>query len=123
MTPTDLAHAFVGRINAHDADGLARLMTEDFVFTDYTGQRQTSREVMRDAFGRYFESCLEYRIHVAQVLLSGSDSALIFGHVTGSHLGEEIEKRGMLAWKAEVRDGLVAEWRIYANPAALRGRD
>ncbi len=49
MTPLELVRAFVGRINAHDVDGLAALMTEDHRFIDSLGQVVRGREAVRAA--------------------------------------------------------------------------
>jgi ketosteroid isomerase-like protein len=45
----ELVRAFVGRINAHDVDGLAALMTEDHRFIDSLGQIVRGREAVRAA--------------------------------------------------------------------------
>jgi ketosteroid isomerase-like protein len=117
--PTDTALAFVDRINARDHEGLSRLMTAGFVFIDYGGAHHSGRDRMRDGFRRYFEACPKYRIVVEQVFRSGNDSVVTLGRAEGSHLGPEREKRERLVWKADVRNGLVSEWRIYASPGVV----
>ena len=39
----------------------------------------------------------------------------VIGKTTGSHVPPEIEEREVVAWIAEVQDGLVSEWRIYSD--------
>jgi hypothetical protein len=118
MSPADVALRFVDRINAGDHEGLSRLMTEDFRFTDYGGAEYQGRDLMRGGFRRYFEMYPGYRIILDRLLSSGSTSILIIGRAERSHLGPVVEQKKTLAWKADIRDGLVAEWRIYASPEA-----
>jgi uncharacterized protein (TIGR02246 family) len=114
----ELVLRFAGRINARDERGLAELMTEDFRFIGYGGETDSGRDRMRDAFREYFERYPEYRIIVSEVLVGGDDAAVL-GKVTGSHIRAELEQTGTLAWVARLRDGRVAEWRIYATPAIV----
>jgi ketosteroid isomerase-like protein len=110
---TDLALRFVDRINARDEVGLAALMTEDFRFVDYEGTAGTGRDPSKVGFRAYFDAWPEYRIIVDRIVVSGDNSVLVVGRAAGSHLGPEAEARATLVWKGDVRDGLVAEWRIY----------
>jgi uncharacterized protein (TIGR02246 family) len=110
----DIARAFVERINARDADGLAELMTEDFTFVDYEGDAYAGRGQMREGFAEYFQKFPEYKIHVHTVCRSGNDVALI-GRTTGSHVGPEVEAAETVIWIAEIDGGLVSSWRIYAT--------
>jgi uncharacterized protein (TIGR02246 family) len=110
--PEDVVLAFVERINARDADGLAELMTEGFTFVDYAGGVEVGRDVMREGFAEYFRCFPEYKIHVDKVLRSGNDVAIV-GTTTGSHVGPEAEADETVLWVAEVEGARVASWRIY----------
>ena len=46
--------------------------------------------------------------------MSGNAVAII-GKTTGSHVPPEVEEHETVLWTAEIRDGLVAEWRIYSD--------
>lgn len=39
----------------------------------------------------------------------------IIDKTTGSHVPPEVEAHEAVLWTAEIRDGLVAEWRIYSD--------
>jgi uncharacterized protein (TIGR02246 family) len=112
--PAAVALEFVRSINAHDLDGLCALMTEDHVFTDYGGATQGGRAAMRAGWEGYFRAWPNYRVRIEQVLASGNSVALV-GTVSGSHLAAR-ETGRTFAWTAEVRDGLVASWRVYSGP-------
>jgi ketosteroid isomerase-like protein len=101
---------FVEVINAGDSKALTELQTEDFTLIDMAGDVFRGR----DGWQGYFSAYPKYRIHVQHVLLSG-DGVAIIGKTTGSHVPPEVEEHETVLWIAEIRDGLVAEWRIYSN--------
>ena len=104
------ALGFVERINAGDSEGLMKLQTEDFTLIDYEGGVYRGRSGWHD----YFEECPNYRIHVNHVITSGNGAAIL-GRTTGSHVSPEVETRETILWIAQIRDGLVAEWRLYSD--------
>jgi ketosteroid isomerase-like protein len=53
MNPTDTVLRFLERINEHDADKLAELMTDDHMFIDSLGQSVRGREKMRLGWQSY----------------------------------------------------------------------
>jgi len=97
-------------INAGDSEALVKLQTEDFTFIDMEGDVYCGR----DGWEGYFSAYPEYKIHVKQVLTGGNGVAII-GKTTGSHVAPEIEEKETVLWIAEIRDGLVAKWRIYSD--------
>ena len=114
MNSEEIALKFVDRINAQDANGLAKLMTENFKFIDYGGNIYQGRERMRDGFAEYFSSYPKYKIHVEKICLSGNDVAFI-AKTAGSHVPAELEEKETLVFIAQIENGLVAEWRIYTD--------
>ena len=110
---------FVERINAHDLEGICALMTDDFTFTDYEGKIEKGKEVMRKGWDGYLSSFPKYKIVVQNVLI-GAGGVAIIGKTTGSHIPPEMEEKETVLWTAEVRDGLVAEWRIYSNSETIQ---
>ncbi len=114
----DVVLAFVDYINAGDLDGLCSLMTDDFTFIDYRGKVERSKDIMREGFGSYFSEYPDYKIIVSKVLTGGSGVAII-GSTTGSHIPPEVEAKETVLWTAEIHDGQVAEWRIYADTDAI----
>jgi ketosteroid isomerase-like protein len=105
----------VDRINARDPEGLMALQTDDFTFIDYSGEVDIGRNGWHD----YFSSYPEYIIHVEKLITSGNGVAII-GHTTGCHVGPKVEEKWTILWTAEVRDGLVAKWRIYSDVEEIR---
>ncbi len=105
-----MALSFVDRINAGDSKGLMELQTEDFTLIDCEGEAYRDR----DGWQGYFEECPNYEIHVNQVITSGNGVAIL-GRTTGSHVSPEVEERETILWTAQIRDGMVAEWRLYSD--------
>ena len=101
---------FIDAINAGDSKKLVSLQTEDFTFIDMAGDKFVGRDEWTD----YFTDYPDYKIHVLQTLLSGNGVAII-GKTTGSHLAPDIEVLETVLWTAQVRDGMIAEWRIYSD--------
>lgn len=114
MNSEEMALKFVEKINAQDADGLAKLMTDDFRFLDYEGNIYEGRERMRKGFASYFSSCPKYKIIIEKICQSGNDVAII-GTTTGSHAPPEIEAKWTVIWIAKIENSLVAEWGIYSD--------
>ena len=108
--PKSVALKFVEIINAGDSEALIKLQTEDFTLIDMAGDVTRGR----DGWHGYFSSFPKYKIHVQHVLTSGNGVAII-GKTTGSHVPPEVEEHETVLWTAEIRDGLVAEWRIYSD--------
>ena len=106
---------FVKCINNGDSEGLKALQTEDFTFMDMEGDVYRGRDGWED----YFTSYPEYKIHVDNLITSGNGVAII-GTTTGSHVEPEVEEKETILWTAEIRNGYVAEWRIYADTCEIR---
>jgi len=105
-----VALKFVEVINAGDSKALIELQTEDFTLIDMAGDVFRGR----DGWQGYFSAYPKYKIHVQHVLMSGKGVAIL-GKTTGSHVPTEVEEKETVLWTAEIRDGLVAEWRIYSD--------
>ncbi len=105
-----VALKFVEVINAGDSRELVKLQTEDFTLIDMAGDVFRGRDGWQD----YFSSYPKYKIHAQHVLMSGNGVAII-GKTTGSHVPPELEEKETVLWTAEIRNGLVVEWRIYSD--------
>lgn len=122
--PLEIAMEFIKRINAGDADSVCELMTEDHIFQDALGKRFLGREKMRAGWTAYFKMISGYQIH-AEEFFQTENRLAIFGTASGNYtgnVGKSAEKFWEVpaAWRAVVRDGLVAEWRVYADNQPLR---
>jgi ketosteroid isomerase-like protein len=109
---TDTFERFVAAINSHDVEALVSLMTADHLFIDSLGNKAEGAESMRAGWRGYFAMCPDYWIAVEQNL-SASDLVLATGKAGGNI--NAIEWRTPAAWQATVRDGKMAEWRVFAD--------
>ena len=105
---------FIEAINNGDLEGVTALMSEDYVFVDHSGSEHRGREKMREAWRHYLRNWPDYRIHVREILKCGKDSFAVLGATTGSHVGEDVESNETVLWLADVSDGKVTLWRMYA---------
>ena len=113
--PASLLRQFVSRINSADAAGLEALMTSDHRFIDGTGAVHAGREQMSAGWKHYFAMFPGYRIEVESMIEEG-EVAAAFGWAAGSFHGEADKSwRIPGAFRLLARDGLVAEWRVYAD--------
>jgi ketosteroid isomerase-like protein len=122
--PVDTVLAFLEQINARNVDGLCALMTEDHVFVDGLGNRMQGREVMRNGWAGYFRMFPDYRVSHTDIFSEG-DVVAAFGSAEGTlAVKEELPKENHwsvpAAWRAVVRDGLIAEWQVYADNQSAR---
>lgn len=105
-----VALRFVEAINNGDSKALIKLQTEDFILVDAEGGVFRGRSGWED----YFADYPEYKIHIKNLLIGGNGVAII-GKTTGSQVSRQIEEKETVLWTAEIRDGLVAEWRLYTD--------
>lgn len=117
--PKHVVRTFIDTINRGDADGLARLMTEDHIFVDAVGKIDSGRENMRKGWQWYFDTFPDYRITVEDIAADGNFVA-VFGSTFGTYNG----KRGLVpenriemptAWRAVVEGDRVKRWQVYAD--------
>lgn len=119
MSPAETVLHFMECINQHDADKLAGSMTEDHVFIDSLGQAVRGREKMRAGWRGYYAFCPDYGVTHEKVLVDGNVVA-VFGSAGGTIAVEGRLPPGNrwntpAAWLALVENGLVKEWRVYAD--------
>lgn len=117
--PVEVILTFLERINQHDVDGLVNLMSEDHVFIDSLGNRFQGRENLKAGWHSYFRMCPDYKVSHEEILAHGNIVA-VFGSAGGTIAAKsELEPgnrwRIPAAWMATVRNGQVAEWRVYAD--------
>jgi ketosteroid isomerase-like protein len=111
--------AFVAKINAHDVDGLVALMTPDHLFVDALNNSFRGAERMRQGWKFYFGMFPDYAIEVTDEFNHGELVAM-FGKARGTFavngkLPRENSWEIPAAWRAVVKDGRVAEWRVYCD--------
>lgn len=112
FSPRSIVLRFIDVVNQGDLEGIASFMSEEVVFTDILGRVYQEKDFMEN----YLSAFPDYKIHVHHTLQGGNGVA-IFGKTSGSHVPPEIEEQGWLVWTAEIKGGLISEWRIYSNEA------
>jgi len=119
MTPVEAVLHFMERINQHDADKLAELLTEDHVFIDSLGHSVKGRENMRLGWRGYYAFCPDYWVSHDEIFASGNRVA-VFGAAGGTIAADakllpENKWRTSAAWLAVVDTGLLKQWQVYAD--------
>jgi ketosteroid isomerase-like protein len=122
--PVPVVLEFMDRINAADVEGVCRLMTEDHVFIDGLGNRFAGRESMRAGWKMYFSWFPDYRVSHQEIFQEHA-SVAVFGVASGTYavngkLPTENHWQIPAAWRAVVRDGQIAEWRVYCDNQPAR---
>ncbi len=115
--PIAVAIRFNDRINDRDLEGLVDLMTEDHTFIDSSNEVVGGREEMRKAWTDFFQHFPDYR-NIFTWVESRDNLVVMVGHSVCSHKPLD----GPAIWTAMVRDGLVAEWRVYEDKEENRRR-
>jgi ketosteroid isomerase-like protein len=125
MTPEEVSRAFVAAINSHDIEALGALMTDDHVFVDGLGARMTGRSSMVAGWRGYFGMVPDYWIRLDRVI-SDEDAVALFGKAGGTFVaaGQRLDAANRWeipgAWLAEVRDGKLAQWHVFADNMPIR---
>jgi len=122
--PADTVLAFIQAINRHEIASLTNLMTAGHVFVDSLGVAVSGRDEMRQAWIAYLYMVPDYSIEVAEIFERG-DLVVITGKASGT-----VARRGELppanrwempiALQAEVRDGRIARWQVFADNDPVR---
>jgi ketosteroid isomerase-like protein len=120
MTNRELVLAFAERINEHNLNSLAELMSDDHTFVDAHENEVGGKEKMVAGWRGYFEWFPDYYIEVTDVfegVSSQADQAFaLFGFAGGSFRGKpDASWRLPAAWKAIVKDDRVTFWQVFAD--------
>ena len=123
-SPESVAQAFVRAINRQNADTLAGLMSPAHRFVDSLGNVTEGQEKMRECWIAYFRMVPDYAVAVEETY-AGGPVVVMLGVAQGtySHNGQlhpEDRWQTPIAIRALVEDGLVAEWRVYADNEPIR---
>lgn len=112
-----LAARFVAAINAHDADALAGLITDDFTNIDSWREGVIGRDPAIAGARVMFAADPGLRLDVES--MSFSDPYVLLRGWVESSLPDVGRRRAV--WRARCEDGLIAEWQAWAegNPPPL----
>ncbi|MGD0955239.1 MAG: nuclear transport factor 2 family protein [Candidatus Acidiferrales bacterium] len=122
--PPAVVLQFIDRVNAADVAAMCAIMTEDHVLVDGLGNRLQGRENLRTAWKSYFACFPDYRISHEEIF-ENPDVVAVFGAASGTYavdgkLPKENHWKIPAAWRAVVRSGLIAEWRVYCDNQPAR---
>ena len=117
VSAEDVFGSFVAAINGHDVEALTMLMTLDHAFYDSIGIPVVGAAQMQVGWSGYFAMCPDYWIRVDDVAAKDG-MVLAVGKAGGTIDGETWSTPA--AWKAIIRDGKVAEWRVFADNQPVR---
>jgi ketosteroid isomerase-like protein len=122
--PLEITMDFISRINSGNVDAICELMSDGHIFQDAMGKRFMGRDKMREGWRAYFKIVRDYQVHADEFFQTG-DKLAIFGSASGVYAGNGQGSGSNFwevpaAWRAVVRDGLIAEWRVYADNQPLR---
>jgi ketosteroid isomerase-like protein len=122
--PIAVVTAFVRAINRQDADALAGLMTDGHRFIDSLGNAVEGCEKMRAGWVGYFRMVPDYALAVEETYSDGSVVVLLGvaqgTYTTDGTLKPENRWQTPIVIRAAVEDGLLAEWRVYADNEPIR---
>jgi dipeptidase E len=116
-------NSFIEKINQHDIDALAELMTDDHIFIDSMGIIAKGKDIMKEAWKGYLDWFPDYEIKIDYITLN-DENAGIFGKAKGTFSGKENNGKNSFelyaAWRAMVVNGKVSEWQVYADNEEVR---
>jgi ketosteroid isomerase-like protein len=101
-------------------------MSAEHRFVDSLGNVVSGREKMRAGWAGYFRMVPDYSIAVEECFCEGPVVVLL-GEAEGTYapggaLKPENHWTAAVALRAQVEDGLVSEWRVYADNEPMRER-
>ena len=119
-----IAQEFLRAINRQDVDRLADLMAPAHRFIDSLGNTVEGRDKMRQGCAAYFRIVPDYSVAIEESYPADPDVVMV-GMASGTFtrdgaLNPENRWRTPIAIRASIDDGLVAEWRVYADNDPLR---
>jgi dipeptidase E len=116
-------NSFIEKINEHDIEGLAGLMTGDHIFIDSMGIIAKGKDFMKKAWEGYLDWFPDYEIKIDYITLN-DETAGLFGKARGTFSGKESNGKNNFelnaAWRAKVEDGKISEWQVYADNEEVR---
>ena len=118
-TAETIAQAFVRAINRQDVERLAELMSPAHRFIDALGNLVEGRERMHESWAAYFRMVPDYAVAVEEYY-PADPVVILLGMAGGTYtrdgaLRSENRWQTPVAIRALIEEGLVAEWRVYAD--------
>lgn len=105
-----LVERYVAAINAHDADAVESLLTEDFTYIDSWREGVTGRDKVMAGFRALLAIDPDFSIEVDRMDWR-EPHVLMTGRVNSRQFG--LNRRAV--WQVRVRDGKIAEYQAWAE--------
>lgn len=123
-SPESVTNAFVRALNRQDVEEMVALMSPGHRFVDSLGNAIEGREKMRAGWVGYFKMAPDYTLTIEETYAHGS-IVILLGAAQGAYtrtgkLAPENRWHTPIALRAFVEDGLIAEWRVYADNEPIR---
>jgi SnoaL-like domain len=124
ISPVEICRRFVESINVHDLDGLGIQLPPEHRFVDSLGVEVRGRDTVVERWRQYFRMVPDYRVEVARSFSDGPE-VLLLGVAHGTYTADGKLEPGNSwstpgVWRALIREGLVAEWQVYADNEPIR---
>lgn len=123
-TPESVTNAFVRTLNRQDVEGMLALMSPTHRLVDSMGTIVEGGEKMRAGWTGYFKMVPDYTLAIEEIYANGP-VVILLGMAQGTYtrdgkLAPENRWRTPIALRAFVEDGLIAEWKVYADNEPIR---
>lgn len=123
-SPETVAQAFIRAVNRQDIDRLAELMSPAHRFIDSLGNIVEGRGEMRESWAAYFRMVPDYAVAIEEYY-PADPVVILLGVASGTYsangpLRLENHWQTPIAIRALIEDGLVSEWRVYADNEPIR---
>lgn len=123
-SPESVTNAFVRALNRQDIDGMLALMSPTHRLVDSIGTVVEGLEKMRAGWEGYFKTVPDYTLAIEETYASGP-VVILLGMAQGTYTrtGEILPEnhwRTPIALRAFVEDGLIAEWKVFADNEPIR---
>jgi ketosteroid isomerase-like protein len=123
-SPESVTNGFVRALNRQDVEAMTALMTPGHRFVDSLGNAVEGRDKMRAGWTGYFKMVPDYTLAIEESYANGP-VVILLGVAEGTYtrtgkLTPENHWRTPIALRAFVEDGLIAEWRVYADNEPMR---
>jgi len=123
-SPEFVTSAFIRALNRQDVEGMLALMSPNHRLVDSMGTVVEGLEKMRPGWEGYFKMVPDYALAIEEMYASGP-VVLLLGIAQGTYtrtgqLTAENRWHTPIALRAFVEDGLITEWKIYADNEPIR---
>lgn len=123
-SPESVTSAFVRALNRQDVDGMLALMAPGHRLVDSLGTVVEGLEKMRSGWQGYFKLVPDYTLAIEESYANGP-VVILMGLAQGTltqtdDLKPENRWQTPIALRAFVEDGLITEWRVYADNEPIR---